>query len=152
MAVFGMFLGHHHGIMVLATTDLEIQHMVQKFKPSGIDWDKLLESNGIVRSYQHGDWLYCRSLDLEVNLTDEEWARMMIKDVVDSIRRDLKYAKKKMDSDFYMDHWDAGYHIYIAFVTASEEYHVLYHSLLKMGHEYDHTELMFGKLWEEAGL
>ena len=57
-----------------------------------------------------------------------------------------------MDSDFYMDHWDAGYHIHIAFVTASEEYHVLYHSLLKMGHEYDHTELMFGKLWEEAGL
>ena len=72
MAVFGMFLGHHHGIMVLATTDLEIQHMVQKFKPSDIDWDEVLKSNGIVRSYQYGDWLYCRSLDLEVNLTDEE--------------------------------------------------------------------------------
>jgi len=126
--------------------------MVQKFKPSGIDWDKLLESNGIVRSYQHGDWFYCRSLDLEVNLTDEEWVRWMIKDIIDSIRRNLEYAKDRMDGICWIDHWSAASYIRRAFNIAYEDYSILCDSLLEMGHEYDHTELMFGKLWEEAGL
>ena len=152
MAVFGMFLGHHHGIMVLATTDLEIQHMVQKFKPSGIDWDEVLKSNGIVRSYQHGDWFYCRSLDLEVNLTDEEWMKWMIKDVMNYIRRNLEYAKMMMNDDFYLNHWRAAANIRRAFDATGKEYFVLRESLISMGYEYDHPELMFGKLWEEAGL
>ena len=127
--------------------------MVQKFKPSGIDWDELiLEERGRLCSHQHGDWFYCRFLDLEVNLTDEEWARMMIKDVVNSIRRDLEYAKDRMDGICWIDHWSAASYIRRAFNIAYNDYPILCDSLLGMGYECDHPELMFGKLWEEAGL
>ena len=76
----------------------------------------------------------------------------MMKDIMDFIRKNLKHAKNDVDDIKWTERWQAAICIRGAFDAAYEEYNILYHSLSKMGYEYDYPELMFGKLWEEAGL
>ena len=123
--------------------------MVQKFKPSSIDWDEVLKNNGSCRL---GQWFYCKSIDSEVDLDDEEWVKDAMKKVISSIKQNLTEAKDLIDRHHRVCSWEVSGGIYQAFKITYKDYTPLFFSLISMGYECDYPELMFGKLWEEAGL